>query len=165
MPVPALLREFVSRCDSIARENLLPRNHCACPPIVWRAVACHATRVARIGIRYRFAVTPSMPTSLWTCLLRATALFSSTQVIFGGRFYLSAFAALRHCVTNMDTLVALGTSVAYGFSVLTVVVNIFSKERDRDDQQALADAAHPRQMPSLSPLFGTQPFKHASFVR
>ena len=41
-------------------------------------------------------------------------LATPMQLIFGMRFYVSAFAALRHCVTNMDTLVALGTTVVTG---------------------------------------------------
>ena len=52
------------------------------------------------------------------------AIATPVQFVLGKRFYLSAFAALRHGVTNMDTLVALGTSFAYGYSVLTLAVNV-----------------------------------------
>jgi P-type Cu+ transporter len=38
------------------------------------------------------------------------------QVWAGGRFYRAAWAAARHGATTMDTLVAVGTSVAYGYS-------------------------------------------------
>ena len=34
----------------------------------------------------------------------------------GGRFYRAAWRAARHAATNMDTLVAIGTSAAWGFS-------------------------------------------------
>ena len=52
------------------------------------------------------------------------ALATPVQVVYGARFYVAAWAGLRHCVMNMDTLVALGTSIAYAYSVLTVVVNV-----------------------------------------
>ena len=42
------------------------------------------------------------------------------QFGFGARFYLDAFAAAAHYATNMDTLVALGTSVAYFYSLCSV---------------------------------------------
>lgn len=50
---------------------------------------------------------------LWWQLLLATI------VQFGGgyRFYISTWQGLKHLSTNMDTLVALGTSAAYGYSL------------------------------------------------
>lgn len=56
-------------------------------------------------------------------------LATVVQFAYGARFYRSAWAGLRHCVTNMDTLVALGTSIAYGYSVLTVVSGQRSSHR------------------------------------
>lgn len=46
------------------------------------------------------------------------------QLWLGVSFYRSAWSALRNKTTNMDTLVVLGTSVAFGYSV---VVTIFSQ--------------------------------------
>ena len=43
-------------------------------------------------------------------------LATFVQVWAGGRFYRAAWAAGRHGSTTMDTLVAVGTSVAYGYS-------------------------------------------------
>jgi len=43
-------------------------------------------------------------------------LATFVQVWAGGRFYRAAWAAARHGATTMDTLVAVGTSVAYGYS-------------------------------------------------
>jgi len=43
-------------------------------------------------------------------------LATFVQVWAGGRFYRAAWAAARHGTTTMDTLVAVGTSVAYGYS-------------------------------------------------
>ena len=47
-------------------------------------------------------------------------LATSTVAILavGGAFYRSAWAALRQRTSNMDTLIAMGASVAYGYSVI-----------------------------------------------
>jgi P-type Cu+ transporter len=47
----------------------------------------------------------------------ALALSTISIVYIGSRFYLSAFRALRMRTSNMDTLIALGASVAYGYSL------------------------------------------------
>ncbi|MFZ5827598.1 MAG: heavy metal translocating P-type ATPase [Bacillota bacterium] len=44
-------------------------------------------------------------------------LATLVQVIVGARFYRSAFLNLRHGSANMDVLVALGTTAAYGYSM------------------------------------------------
>ncbi len=51
--------------------------------------------------------------SVWIQLALATPL----QFVLGARFYRGAFRAARARTANMDTLVALGTSAAYGLSV------------------------------------------------
>ncbi|XP_022012650.1 copper-transporting ATPase RAN1 isoform X2 [Helianthus annuus] len=43
------------------------------------------------------------------------------QFVVGKRFYLAAFRALRNRATNMDVLVALGTSAAYFYSVYALL--------------------------------------------
>jgi Cu+-exporting ATPase len=45
------------------------------------------------------------------------ALATPVQFVFGARFYRDAYKALRARVGTMDTLVALGTTAAYGLSV------------------------------------------------
>ena len=47
------------------------------------------------------------------------ALVSSTIALIyvGGKFYASAWAALKHKTSNMDTLIAMGASVAYFYSL------------------------------------------------
>ncbi|WHS59837.1 heavy metal translocating P-type ATPase [Pseudomonas sp. G2-4] len=45
------------------------------------------------------------------------ALATPVQFIFGARFYVAAFKAVRAGAGNMDLLVALGTSAGYGLSV------------------------------------------------
>jgi len=51
------------------------------------------------------------------------ALISSTIAIIyvGWGFYLGAWQALRRFTSNMDTLIALGASVAYGYSLLALL--------------------------------------------
>ncbi|XP_071710892.1 copper-transporting ATPase RAN1-like isoform X2 [Rutidosis leptorrhynchoides] len=48
-------------------------------------------------------------------------LASLAQFVVGKRFYLAAFRALRNGATNMDVLVALGTSAAYFYSVYALL--------------------------------------------
>ena len=45
------------------------------------------------------------------------ALATPIQLYFGRRFYQGALAALKRGEANMDSLIALGTSVAYGYSL------------------------------------------------
>ena len=57
---------------------------------------------------------------LWT-------LATPVQFWIGATFYQSAWGALKHRTTNMNTLVAVGTSVAYGYStVLTFFEGFFA---------------------------------------
>lgn len=53
----------------------------------------------------------------WVQLLLATPV----QFVLGWRFYRGAWGALRNGAANMDVLVALGTSAAYGLSLYTLV--------------------------------------------
>ncbi|HET9084376.1 MAG TPA: heavy metal translocating P-type ATPase [Candidatus Limnocylindrales bacterium] len=55
----------------------------------------------------------SMETLNWIALIPATVI----QFVAGGRFYRAAWRALRHGTANMDTLIAVGTSAAWLYSV------------------------------------------------
>jgi len=62
------------------------------------------------------AMLPSAPSFIKdprTMLLLATPV----QFWLGARFYKSSFQAMRQGLTNMDTLIVLGTSVAYFYSL------------------------------------------------
>ena len=52
----------------------------------------------------------------------------ATPVLFwaGAGFYRSGLGAVRHRTANMHTLIALGTSAAYGYSVVVVLLNAFA---------------------------------------
>lgn len=56
----------------------------------------------------------------WLQLIFATPV----QFFFGYRFYRSAYGALRARTGNMDLLVALGTSAAYGLSLYEILRNL-----------------------------------------
>jgi P-type Cu+ transporter len=62
-------------------------------------------------------VSPLSPeTTNWLMLGLATPV----QFVVGAQFYLGAFKALRNRRANMDTLIALGTSAAYFYSLFVV---------------------------------------------
>ncbi len=58
-----------------------------------------------------------LPYSDWFACIIATVV----QFWVGSRFYVSAWRALKHRAANMDTLIALGTSVAYFYSLFTLL--------------------------------------------
>ena len=60
--------------------------------------------------RNRLAILPATFVQLWA----------------GGRFYRAAWRAARHGATNMDTLIAMGTSAAWGYSVVVTVAPSFA---------------------------------------
>ena len=55
--------------------------------------------------------------------LNRLVLLPATFIQFwaGGRFYRAAWRAARHGTTNMDTLVAVGTTAAWGYSVVVTL--------------------------------------------
>ena len=76
-------------------------------------------------------VCPSIPI-LYALLLRQCgpfqmgdwlkwALVSVVQFVVGKRFYVAAWRALKNGSTNMDVLVALGTSASYFYSVYALL--------------------------------------------
>ena len=54
------------------------------------------------------------------------ALATPVQFWAGFNFYSSGISTLRHGTSNMHTLIALGTSVAYAYSVSVVLIDAFS---------------------------------------
>ena len=76
--------------------------------------------------------TPPVKDALGHFWLNVAAFTLATPVQFwaGRQFYIGAWGALRHRTSNMNTLIALGTSAAYGYSVVaTLFGSIFSQER------------------------------------
>ena len=56
------------------------------------------------------------------------AVATPVQLWAGWVFYASGVPVLRHGAANMHTLIALGTSVAYGYSVAVVLIDALSPE-------------------------------------
>lgn len=81
------------------------------------------------SLRAPAPLLPVISCRLLLILLCATPV----QFWFGGRFYVNAFAALAHCATNMDTLVAIGTSVAYFYSLVAVIACILGVGGEAED--------------------------------
>lgn len=59
-----------------------------------------------------------MSLSPFTNALLQLVLVTPIQFYVGSRFYRGAYATARHGTTDMNTLVALGTTVAYGYSAI-----------------------------------------------
>jgi Cu+-exporting ATPase len=72
----------------------------------------------------RMTVAPWLPAILSEPLVQL-ALATPVQFWAGWPFYAAAWKALRHRATDMNTLIALGTSAAYLYSVAAIVVPDF----------------------------------------
>ena len=89
----------------------------------------HKGQYIRLGVAALMAV-PMMVSMMghylwhWPMLSHEVELVLATIAQFGAGwiFYTSAFAAIRSGTLTMDVLVALGTSVAYGFSIYQMAV-------------------------------------------
>jgi Cu+-exporting ATPase len=107
-PPPSLAEELSA--DDIARER-------EARALLTQAVVSIAVAVVIMAVMFVPQTTVPMETLNWLALIPATFI----QVWAGGRFYRAAWRASRHGTTNMDTLVAIGTSAAWGYSVLVTV--------------------------------------------
>jgi Cu+-exporting ATPase len=82
-----------------------------------RAVASIAVAAAIMALMFAPLTVVGLTELNRLVLLPATFI----QVWAGGRFYRAAWRAARHATTNMDTLVAVGTSAAWGYSVVVTL--------------------------------------------
>ena len=72
----------------------------------------------------RMTVAPWLP-SIFTNPWFQLALATPVQFWAGSLFYAGAIKAIRHKATDMNTLIAVGTSAAYAYSVATIAVPDF----------------------------------------
>jgi Cu+-exporting ATPase len=77
-----------------------------------------------LGGLARMTVAPWLPAFLSNPLLQL-AFATPVQFWAGWPFYTGAIKALRHRSTDMNTLIAVGTSAAYGYSVATILFPAF----------------------------------------
>ncbi|HEV8539773.1 MAG TPA: heavy metal translocating P-type ATPase [Nitrospiraceae bacterium] len=88
----------------------------------WVAAAL-SMPVMLLGMSEHLGLPVSQATSFWLQLLLTTPV----QFWAGWQFYKGAWAVARHGTTDMNTLIALGTSAAYGYSVAaTVAPGVFT---------------------------------------
>src|SRR3954470_13893654 len=85
--------------------------------LLTQSVASLAVAAALMLAMYLPHDALSLETVNWLALVPATLI----QIVCGGRIYASASRATRHHTANMDTLVALGTSAAWLYSVVVTV--------------------------------------------
>lgn len=83
--------------------------------------AGHYRRMRRRAVGAIIAAVPLVVLSMWPGLFRGQellvcALAGFSLYEFGGEFFRNALRLLRHGTSNMDTLVAMSTGVAYAYS-------------------------------------------------
>ncbi|OGO56326.1 MAG: copper-translocating P-type ATPase [Chloroflexi bacterium RBG_16_72_14] len=77
-----------------------------------------------LGGLARMTVAPWLPAFLTNPLFQL-AVATPVQLWAGWPFYTGAIKALRHRASDMNTLIAVGTSAAYGYSVATILLPDF----------------------------------------
>lgn len=83
--------------------------------------AGHYRRMRRRAVGALIVAVPLVVLSMWPALFRGQnllvcALAGFSLYEFGGEFFRNALRLLRHGTSNMDTLVAMSTGVAYAYS-------------------------------------------------
>ncbi len=86
-------------------------------------VAAALTLPLLLGLA-RMTFAPWLPAFLTDPLIQL-ALATPVQLWAGWQFYAGAWNALRHRTADMDTLIAVGTTAAYGFSLATILAPEF----------------------------------------
>ena len=90
-----------------------------------RLVVAAALTIPLLAALAQMTIAPWLPSMLgnpWLQLAFATPV----QFWAGGPFYAGAWRALRHRTADMNTLVAIGTTAAYGYSLAVVVAPTFA---------------------------------------
>ena len=99
-----------------ASENARDEHAARDYALLWLGVICSLPLAAQM-VAMSLATGWHLP--YWLELLLATPV----QFVVGVPFYVGAYRALRSRSTNMDVLVALGSSAAYGYSTWLVIAN------------------------------------------
>jgi P-type Cu+ transporter len=81
--------------------------------LLWFPLEALHWTLAALGIGHAHHVPAHQTWMGWAALVTSTLAL----VYLGGKFYRSAWGALRRRTTNMDTLIAMGASVAYAYSL------------------------------------------------
>ena len=129
---------YVARLDQLASdaheapveqvaEARSERDRAADRHLVWlrrRVIASAMLTLPLLGGLARMTVAPGLPSVLSEPLLQL-ALATPIQFWAGWPFLVGAWHSLRRRSADMDTLIAVGTTAAYGYSLATMVVPDF----------------------------------------
>jgi Cu+-exporting ATPase len=110
-----------------AAEARTERDEAAAKHVAWirrRLLVSGLLVLPLLGGLARMTIAPWLPAILTNPLFQL-ALATPVQFWSGWGFYTGAVKALRHKSTDMNTLIAVGTSAAYGYSVATILVPSF----------------------------------------
>jgi Cu+-exporting ATPase len=110
-----------------AAEARTERDEAAAKHVAWirrRLLVSGLLVMPLLGGLARMTIAPWLPAFLTNPLFQL-ALATPVQFWSGWGFYTGAVKALRHKATDMNTLIAVGTSAAYGYSVATILVPSF----------------------------------------
>ena len=81
--------------------------------ILWFPLEATHWLMAALGIGHAHHLPAGRTWMGWAALLTSTA----AMLYLGGKFYRSAWGALRRGTSNMDTLISMGATVAYAYSL------------------------------------------------
>lgn len=106
------------RLEHQTREARAWRNRAIVGILLWLPLELFHWATELTG-HHRAMPAQQMPMG-WIVLAASTV----AMAYLGSRFYASAFRALRRRTSNMDTLISLGASVAYGYSLVYFVAGL-----------------------------------------
>ncbi len=121
-PVVALAEPHAAPREAAAPETSFQQRHLA--DLRRRLVVAAVLSVPILGGLAKMTVAPFLPdllTEPWLQLALATPI----QFYAGWPFYRGAWKVLRHRATDMNTLIAIGTSAAYGYSLAAILAPDF----------------------------------------
>jgi Cu+-exporting ATPase len=113
-----------------AAEARTERDESAARHVAWirrRLLVSGLLVIPLLGGLARMTIAPWLPAFLTNPFFQL-ALATPVQFWSGWGFYTGAVKALRHKATDMNTLIAVGTSAAYGYSVATILVPSFFRD-------------------------------------
>ncbi|KON30786.1 metal ABC transporter ATPase [miscellaneous Crenarchaeota group-15 archaeon DG-45] len=84
-----------------------------------------ALGLATMGLSFYPGALPLLPRNLWLFLLA-----TPVQFVAGWRYYRGTWGAARARTMNMDTLIAVGTTTAWGYSTLVTFLPGLTPSRD-----------------------------------
>jgi len=92
--------------------------------VIWSGIATIFVLLLSIPEMVGYKVSPSLE----PYIILVSAFFASIVQFYGGMgFYQAAISGLRTGTTSMDTLIVMGTSVAYGYSVFHFMMTILGR--------------------------------------